>query len=286
MAPRTILNNALLRAVIAQSEDQVEKLLLKGADPDTTDPSGWNLLHRVASHGPPVIAELLLEHGATIDSVQPSGDTALHVAVAGRNVKMAALLVEMGADPNARGSHGKTPLDLAFEDITKRGSFKMFVCIARKSGAANVNMTDKYGNTALSLACQKGHGTAIGLLLEAGASLYRRNYVGRTPLDFLLGMPIYRDEVKNLKDERLCEYDTLFDLIICKGKMMLHVTDKTLKEKILSKEFRNKYPVFVRVIRHLYIQARRILKDQKLAWKNVDKDLTTLDINNNCFDRR
>ena len=75
---------------------------------------------------------------------------ALHYAVYGSNVSCEILscLIETGADVNARTNDGVTPLMIAAEKGHTYAVASLVKC------GANVDLQDKYGNTALHYAAR------------------------------------------------------------------------------------------------------------------------------------
>ncbi|XP_055058902.2 KN motif and ankyrin repeat domain-containing protein 4 isoform X3 [Misgurnus anguillicaudatus] len=89
------------------------------------------------------------------------GQTALHLAVRHGRVPIVRLLLAQGADPNAQDQAGTTPLISACD----RGNASI-VRILLEEAHCDVNLKDKGGRSALSLATQASH-TEIADLLKA-----------------------------------------------------------------------------------------------------------------------
>lgn len=122
----------------------------------------------------------LLSIGADLDGENKFGNTALIAAILSGGAKIVKLLLDRGADVNHKDGEGWTPLmyslvyrqlfkdDEIAEELLKRG--------------ADVNARAKNGDTALTIASEKGAARIVGQLLEKGADPNLRDRHGRTPL--------------------------------------------------------------------------------------------------------
>lgn len=90
-------------------------LLLRGADPDITDPEGLTPLARAVFDRKNRYIQLLLLHRASPNIPSPRGQTALHFAAINHDYKSIWYLLERGADPNLQDKRGKTALDVMLE---------------------------------------------------------------------------------------------------------------------------------------------------------------------------
>ncbi len=102
---------ALHRAVEANQEEIVVKLLEKGADPNAANRYGITPLWLAATNGSAAVTRMLLKAGADAKAKLPHGETALMAAARTGEPETVRVLIEAGADPNAREtSHGETAL--------------------------------------------------------------------------------------------------------------------------------------------------------------------------------
>ncbi|KAM7432894.1 Protein fem-1 B [Porites harrisoni] len=129
---------------------------------------------------------LLIKHGAhDVDLQDSDGYTALHYAVYSSDISCEILscLIGIGADVNARTNNGVTPLMIAAEEGHINGVTSLVKC------GANVDLQDKYGNTALHYAAglsvderfSDDLPEIVETLLDLGAS-HMCNHQGLKPL--------------------------------------------------------------------------------------------------------
>jgi len=100
----------LMEAVRQQDRDQVERMLLEGANINAVGRKGLTALILSASRGNSDITRLLLEFGADTSATDIRGKTALHHAVRAGDEATVEALLEHGAYPNTVAGTGATPL--------------------------------------------------------------------------------------------------------------------------------------------------------------------------------
>mmetsp|Transcript_1142 Transcript_1142/g.1683 ORF Transcript_1142/g.1683 Transcript_1142/m.1683 type:complete len:157 (-) Transcript_1142:450-920(-) len=129
--------------------DLVRKLIINGADVNTTDNDEYTPLHHACSNGHVNVAKLLITNGAKVNAKNDDGGTPLHWACINGHVNVAKLLIEKGAEFNAKNNEGITPLDVAVEkkiDVVKLlqkknatdGNVESFAKGAAKAGARGI----------------------------------------------------------------------------------------------------------------------------------------------------
>ncbi|MEE6465994.1 hypothetical protein FKM82_006784 [Ascaphus truei] len=108
-------------------------------------------------------AEMLIDTLGTsiVNSVDSKGRTPLHAAAFTDHVECLQLLLSHNAQVNAVDSSGKTPLMMAAENGQTNA-----VEVLVSSAKADLTLQDNSKNTALHLACSKGHETSALLILE------------------------------------------------------------------------------------------------------------------------
>ncbi len=113
---RTKYGNTPLLAAVEMSNSKIVTLLLdRGADINQKDSDGWTPLMYSLVHGDEGIAEELLRRGADVNARADNGDTALIIATARGMAKIVRLLLSKGADVKVVDKFGRTPLMIAEE---------------------------------------------------------------------------------------------------------------------------------------------------------------------------
>ncbi|HVF57916.1 MAG TPA: ankyrin repeat domain-containing protein [Pyrinomonadaceae bacterium] len=105
---KTIVTQALMRAIDEGDTARVKSLLTAGADVNATSNGGKTALMRATSRGYLDIVQVLLGAGADINAKKENGTTALIMAVFFGYPNIVRALLEGGADPSARTPMGTT----------------------------------------------------------------------------------------------------------------------------------------------------------------------------------
>jgi ankyrin repeat protein len=113
----------------------------------------------------------LLENGADTESVTISGCTPLHFACSQDRLAVVNELLGHGAIIDAKN-------DSSDDTTTILGK--------RKSRGANIDATDKNGNTPLHFAITTGHLAVVKALLSSGANILVANDGGQSPIHMAL----------------------------------------------------------------------------------------------------
>ncbi|XP_060567171.1 uncharacterized protein LOC132725961 isoform X2 [Ruditapes philippinarum] len=202
------LNKTPLHLAVDMNEiELVEVLIEKGASLIVRDHKGHLPIHNAAITGrtdilralylaDPSQNKLLIPY-CGFDYSNMSGLSLFHIAVLKNNEELLDTLIGLNADPNVNNFYDQTPLYFAiiktreklinkllnYGQTDKRKSqnegftplhaaiFKDLGDIAKRLALdANVNAKDKYGKTALHVACEKVNVELIKYLLEKGAN--------------------------------------------------------------------------------------------------------------------
>ena len=157
LAPDPAGSSALVRAVVEGDAAMVQALLDAGAP--TVDALTASLL-AAARAGHRAIVELLLDHGAPIGGRDHLGRDPLYWAAYFAHREVVATLLARGADPQARDLDGSTALHGAASNITDPLVLRDLI-----DGGAQVDATDRGGNTPLSIAEREGENDAAAAMM-------------------------------------------------------------------------------------------------------------------------
>ncbi len=104
---------ALMHAARIGNAPLVETLIKRGAGVDIKDKDGWTPLIRAALKNHTEVVRLLLEHGAAVNATENTGRSALHWAAVRGNAEAVQLLLAKGANPSLMDLEKWTPTMLA-----------------------------------------------------------------------------------------------------------------------------------------------------------------------------
>uniref|UniRef100_A0A8D2PCJ8 K Homology domain-containing protein n=1 Tax=Zosterops lateralis melanops TaxID=1220523 RepID=A0A8D2PCJ8_ZOSLA len=121
-------------------------------------------LMAAASGGYVDIVKLLLVHGADVNAQSSTGNTALTYACAGGFVDVVKVLLKAGANIEDHNENGHTPL----MEAASAGHVEVARVLLEYGAGINTH-SNEFKESALTLACYKGHLDMVRFLLEAGA---------------------------------------------------------------------------------------------------------------------
>lgn len=110
------------------------------------------------------IVKLLLEHTADVNSQSQAGNTALIYACCGGYEDVVEELLNHGADIEAHNENGHTPL----MEAASGGHVNVAKMLLERGACINSH-SNEFKESALTLACYKGHLEMVKFLLDAGA---------------------------------------------------------------------------------------------------------------------
>ena len=120
--------------------------------------------------------KILIYAGADLGHKNHDGSTALHsVVAANEDVDTIALLLDHGADIDSRDGNGYTPTQRAIS----HGHPKIAEYLLRRG--ADAHTPCQRGESKLIVACRRGYGTVVELLLNGGADI-KEIFLGRPAL--------------------------------------------------------------------------------------------------------
>ncbi|XP_062525122.1 ankyrin repeat domain-containing protein 17 isoform X10 [Bombyx mori] len=121
-------------------------------------------LMEAASAGHVDIVRLLLAHGADVNAVSGSGNTPLMYACAGGHEDCVRALLDNGANVEDHNENGHTPL----MEAASAGHVGVAKILLEHGAGINTH-SNEFKESALTLACYKGHLDMVRFLLAAGA---------------------------------------------------------------------------------------------------------------------
>ncbi|CAG9773085.1 unnamed protein product [Ceutorhynchus assimilis] len=121
-------------------------------------------LMEAASAGHLDIVRLLVHHGAEVNAQSTSGNTPLMYACAGGHTDVVKFLLENGANVEDHNENGHTPL----MEAASAGHVGLAKILLMHGAGINTH-SNEFKESALTLACYKGHLDMVRFLLEAGA---------------------------------------------------------------------------------------------------------------------
>ncbi len=187
------LDYPLHTAIKMKSADMLALLLENGADVNAAETCGDQQtvypLHLTVGTETPEIAALLLKHKANPNlQWRPLGETPLITAIKKPLPKAVELLLQYKADVSIPDSEGNTALHYSIGQNT--------VLALVLAAGANVNATNKLGETPLHWAASSGLTNAVAQLVKHGAKLDLQASQGFTPLHYAVAAG--QDETVNL----------------------------------------------------------------------------------------
>lgn len=152
------LNDELKQAMYSHDYAEAQRLIAKGADPNTK--SGWGspFIYWCAEKGRKDLIDFALERGADINATTTSGETALHKAAHVGKVDIIDHLIDRGANINHKNVYATTPLFVAARSDQPEAVKKL---LAR---GADPLIRNHNGVSAAQKAKEKGHNAIVALL--------------------------------------------------------------------------------------------------------------------------
>jgi ankyrin repeat protein len=155
----------------------VEKLLIRGFDPNSVDPIRGDpaLIYAVRNQAHKSLQVLLASPQIKIEAQAPNRDTALMIAAYKGDQYSVSTLLDKGAEPNRPGW-------TALHYSAAAGNTDIIRLLLDKYAYIDPEAPNK--TTPLMMAAVGGHSEAMALLIEAGADQSLKNSLGMTARDF------------------------------------------------------------------------------------------------------
>jgi ankyrin repeat protein len=194
-----------------------------------TELSKMTALHYASECGHSEIVKMLVSAGASIDFSDNSGQRPLHYACHKGHLEVVKILFR--ADPssiNVSNKYGHTALQIAA--FRNRINIVEFLITATQAHPNLLNAKSKDGRTPLSLASENGNFEIVKMLVTAGASIDIRDDKGYTPLNHAVW---YKNIVEFLITATEADPNFL-NAKIRNGKTALHLASQRENVEILK----------------------------------------------------
>jgi uncharacterized protein len=175
---------ALFYAVQTDRVKTARLLVAAGADPNSEGRNGTTPLEAAAFNGNKQIVDFLLKSGADAQHIDRTGKTAIVYAVARGFSDIAERLLATGIDVNARYGNDLTALMWAAghsNDVPKEEGVATIALLLDRG--AQIDDQDNRGRTALMIAAELGHRSAVEFLLLRGADTGLLDRQGKSARD-------------------------------------------------------------------------------------------------------
>jgi len=160
------------------------RLAEKKADINVKDTYGDTLLHKAVEQGEEKVVVFLLSKGAQVDIKNNVENTPLYVAYEKGNKALIKLLVDKGADVNIKDKFFGNTLLHEFCKGARSDAKEMITFLLAKG--ADINSTNKTGDTPLCIAYDCSKKEILVLLIEKGADLNKKDKWGNALLHKLV----------------------------------------------------------------------------------------------------
>ena len=102
----------IFAAVTDGNLEELERLIIAGADVNSADQDEMTPLHYAVDRGLFDAATVLIQHSANVNAQNSDGETPLTLAVTCEHEELVRLLLEHGADKTLKGEHSTGALDI------------------------------------------------------------------------------------------------------------------------------------------------------------------------------
>lgn len=155
--------------------NEVNKLILNGADIFAETDEGVTALIFAISNNRTKVAEMLIDYGSDPDKMTTSHETPLLIAVKNENAEIAEALIRAGADINVTDNYNATVLHYA----SVYGYFQITDMLLYYNALIDEKTSD--GSTPLLASIWAGHADIADLLIQNGANVEAKDNEGFTP---------------------------------------------------------------------------------------------------------
>jgi ankyrin repeat protein len=163
-------------ASIAGNLEIMKYLISQGADINTIDREGSNLLHNAAANGHLEVVKYLLDQGFDINAEDANGNTAILFASGKDNIVLIQYLIDHGASLDLESVDGRTCM------LNSVLSGNTDIVQLFMDHGFSIDITNQWGVTPLMYASIVGNKAVVEFLLENGADVTAISNNGETAL--------------------------------------------------------------------------------------------------------
>lgn len=161
-------NRAFAEAVMTNQLDIAKLLLEHGADVNTENAKGFQLLHDAIQNNKPKVVQFLFEHGADINKIDREGNTPLHIAIWKWSSESVNELLNHGADqlievPAIWSLGGR---ELPLHSALRYGQFDIALSLMKHPTIKMMSKVDL--GKAMALAIRNNSQHIIDMILDLG----------------------------------------------------------------------------------------------------------------------
>ena len=167
----TSVNTVLMSEARNNNYANIGWLLSNGADPNTRDSSGMTVLMYATSHNNPNAVKKFIAAGADINAADNRGKTPLMYAAEKRLVEIVRIFIDNNVNTDDVDIYDSSALITAFKEPYINVDKLTNTVELLVNAGANVNIVDKFNNTALKMAAEKRTTEPLQLLIRAKAEL-------------------------------------------------------------------------------------------------------------------
>lgn len=259
----SVLHHVLSRRKCTNRYLIAKRLVEQGADVNLKNGDGRAPIHVACEKWSLEMLNLLLDNGADVNLGDKYGDTLLHYVArfGGRPVRALERILQHGASVNKKNAFGITPLLEATQQY--RGG----VCVCLLKYGADLELTDKYGQSPVSWLLERGtyfiNTTFLKVFYE---NLLAKKFAGLTLGEEAQNLILrslddkcsekFKLEMEMLKNERVDRFTSMYDFLR-KGRSNLtnYLKNENLVNRVLAQDFSSKYPKFGPLIQCIFLRG-------------------------------
>jgi ankyrin repeat protein len=160
-----------------------KEILKYKPDINLKDNFGKTALHVCCLNGNNDLIKELLKYKPSINIQDDYGIAPLHIACASKNTDLAMELIKLGADIKLKDIYGCNLLHTC-------SLYNNFELLEKIIDQIDIEISDKFNNTALTIACLRSSIECALFLVKRGANLYVKNIFDQSPEELIQNFEI------------------------------------------------------------------------------------------------